>query len=259
MEEKARLYAAMKRGDVEDMDERYAVDFDRKWAEGKEEDEEQDDEEDRDDGPEEQVEYTDEFGRTRTGTAGEAARAERLKRAGPGGVEDDRFTARPTAPSNMIYGDTIQHQAFNPDEPDLAKMEALAKKRDKSLTPPPETHFDANWEIRTKGTGFFQFSEDPEERKRQMENLEKERAETEKRRTQRSAKVDERKRLIEERRRELAQRRGKRKADQFLEQLGEEMGMVVKDEGGEGRPTEEAKSDMMQKIEKAVEGEDDVP
>ena len=35
MEEKARLYAAMKRGDVEDTDERYAVDFDRKWAEAR--------------------------------------------------------------------------------------------------------------------------------------------------------------------------------------------------------------------------------
>ncbi|KAI7171255.1 hypothetical protein KC352_g24961, partial [Hortaea werneckii] len=32
MEEKARLYAAMKRGDVEDVDEKYAVDFDKKWT-----------------------------------------------------------------------------------------------------------------------------------------------------------------------------------------------------------------------------------
>jgi len=33
MEEKARLYAALKRGDIEDVDDKYAVDFDRKWAE----------------------------------------------------------------------------------------------------------------------------------------------------------------------------------------------------------------------------------
>src|ERR1700744_5626123 len=36
LEDKARLYAAMKRGEVEDADERYAVDFDRKWAEAQE-------------------------------------------------------------------------------------------------------------------------------------------------------------------------------------------------------------------------------
>ena len=36
MEEKARLYDALKRGDVEDIDDRYGVDFDRKWAEQQE-------------------------------------------------------------------------------------------------------------------------------------------------------------------------------------------------------------------------------
>ena len=77
MEEKARLYAAMKRGDVEDADERYAVDFDAKWAEaraaGKEDEDDEDDYSAGED--EEQVEYVDELGRTRTGTRLDALRA----------------------------------------------------------------------------------------------------------------------------------------------------------------------------------------
>lgn len=252
MEEKARLYAAMKRGDVEDADERYAVDFDRKWAEsqGKEEDEEVDDDGSEDEGPQEQFEYLDEFGRTRTGTRAEAAAAERAKLAQKDG-ESDRFTARPSAPANVIYGDTIQHQAFDPDAPIAAQMEALAKKRDKSLTPPPESHFDANWEIRTKGTGFFQFSEDAEERKRQMEDLAKERAETERRRMERESKAEERRRQIEARRREIAERKGKRKADDFLEQLGEELAAGKRD--GDGKDGDE----MMERIEDAMRREED--
>ncbi|KAK4542542.1 hypothetical protein LTR36_006590 [Oleoguttula mirabilis] len=251
MEEKARLYAAMKRGDVEDADERYAVDFDRKWAEKQEkaEDSEQDDEDDLDGQQQDVVEYTDEFGRTRTGTAAEAAQAERVKR-GKNEPASDRFTARPSAPTNVIYGDTIQHQAFDPDQPVAAQMEELAKKRDKSLTPPPEQHFDASAENRTKGTGFFQFSGDAEERKRQMENLESERAETERRRQQREGKLDERRKQIEARRAEISQRRGKRRADDFLDQLGEELSAKPTEGDGVGMG-------MMERIEAAVQKEED--
>ncbi|KAI7457331.1 hypothetical protein KC351_g18724, partial [Hortaea werneckii] len=188
MEEKARLYAAMKRGDVEDVDEKYAVDFDKKWTDRRpdEEDSEQDSSSsssDLDNQPqdkEEEVEYIDEFGRTRTGTRTAASRAEVAKNAQTSAyLNRDRFTARPSAPSSLIHGDTIQHQAFSPDEPIAAQMQNLASKRDTSLTPPPETHFDSAREIRTKGTGFFQFSGEAGERKRQMEGLEGERRETE--------------------------------------------------------------------------------
>ena len=225
MEEKARLYAAMKRGDVEDVEERFAVDFDQKWAEkyGEGEEEVSDDEDAGSEEDVEVVEYTDEFGRTRTGTRADAARESRVQRS-RAELESDRFTARPTAPSNIIRGDTVQHRAFNPDEPIAVQMEALASKRDKSLTPPPEEHFDGSKEVRSKGTGFFQFSEDGEERRRQMEGLEGERVETERARREREGRVEERKRKVEERRREILNRRGKRKADDFLEELGVELG-----------------------------------
>ena len=158
MEEKARLYAAMKRGDVEDVEERYTVDFDRKWAEShnpeRDDDGEdgagsEDEEEDR-----EVVEFTDEFGRTRTGTRAEAARIQRMQNS-RAELESDRFTAHPAAPANVIRGDTIQHEAFNPDAPVAHQMEELARKRDKSLTPPPEEHFDSTKEVRRQRNGIL--------------------------------------------------------------------------------------------------------
>ncbi|KAK5155710.1 hypothetical protein LTR04_005772, partial [Oleoguttula sp. CCFEE 6159] len=132
MEEKARLYAAMKRGDVEDADERHMVDFDRKWAEREaaahnsdhdtsDDDDNDDDDDAGTDAAEELVEYLDEFGRTRRGTKAEAAREERRKKT-LAADEPDRFTARPAAPSNLIYGDAVQAAAFNPDEPMAAQM-----------------------------------------------------------------------------------------------------------------------------------------
>ncbi|KAK5734420.1 hypothetical protein LTR17_008921 [Elasticomyces elasticus] len=243
MEAKARLYAAMKRGDVEDTDERYAVDFDKKWADRATQDDEEVDDSGHssdDDGEGGQgggqgavvVEYTDEFGRTRTGTAAEAARVKRAMDAGRD-IQSDRFTARPLAPANVIYGDTIQHSAFDPDSLPIAeKMDALARKRDTSLTPPPEEHFDGGKEIRTKGTGFMQFSGDAGERGRQMEALGKEREETERRRKEREEKVGGRKAQLEARRAEIKRRRAEKGADAFLDELGTEM--VGKGEGAEG-------------------------
>jgi hypothetical protein len=225
MEEKSRLYAAMKRGDVEDMDEKYAVDFDKKWAE-KQEAGEGDDTSSGEDASESEgeeiVEYIDEFGRNRKGTRAEAAREERRKR-GLAADEPDRFTARPAMPTNIIYGDTVQAAAFNPEETIAEQMAELAKKRDKSATPPPDEHFDGKKEIRTKGVGFFQFSADPEERKKQMETLEKERKETEHKRSETLKRKEERKREIEEKKKAVLQKRAKTKADRFLNNLMGEM------------------------------------
>ncbi|KAF2487924.1 hypothetical protein BDY17DRAFT_21021 [Neohortaea acidophila] len=205
MEEKARLYAAMKRGDVDDVDEKYTVDFDRKWtdaydANDKDNEDDDDDDSEFDETDREIITYTDEFGRTRTGTRLEAARVRRAM-AAQEDLQSDKYTARPSAPVNIIRGDTIQHAAFQPDAVIVDQMEALARKRDSSLTPPPEEHFDGRKEVRSKGTGFFHFSGDGDERKRQMEGLEAERAETERVRSE----------------------RGKRKADAFLDELGAEL------------------------------------
>jgi hypothetical protein len=231
MEEKARLYAALKRGDIEDVDDKYGVDFDRKWAEqqesGKVDDDTSEGEDDPDSEEEELIEYTDEFGRTRKGTRADVAREERRKRSAAAD-EPDRFTARPAMPTNIIFGDTVQHSAFNPDHTISEQMAELAAKRDKEATPPPDVHFDGKAEIRTKGAGFFQFSGDAEERKRQMANLEKERMETESRQAESRKRKEDRKKEVEERRKAIQQKRGKTKADRFLNDLMGELGQPSK-------------------------------
>ncbi|KAF2191427.1 hypothetical protein K469DRAFT_720435 [Zopfia rhizophila CBS 207.26] len=224
MEEKARLYNAMKRGDVEDLDDKYAVDFDRKWAEKQEKGEPDSDTSSDSDASEDEelIEYVDEFGRTRKGTRAEAAREEHRKRT-LAADEPDRFAARRGAPEGIIYGDTIQTQAFNPDETIAQQMAELAAKRDKELTPPPDEHFDGRKEVRLKGTGYFQFSQDEEERQRQMANLEKERQETEKGREERKKRVEERRKEVQERKKMIQEKRAKGKADRFLDALGENL------------------------------------
>jgi hypothetical protein len=221
MEEKARLYAAMKRGDVEDLDERYAVDFDRKWAEaqdaGKEESGTSEGEDDPPSENEEIVEYIDEFGRNRRGTKKDAEMEERKKQTQAVNT-NDRFTARPNMPTNVIYGDTIQSAAFNPDEMIVDKMADIAAKRDND-TPPPDEHFDSSKDIRTKGVGFMQFSADAEERKKQMDNLEAERRETEARRAEAAKRKEDRRKDVEERRRKILEKRTEKKTDRFLNDL----------------------------------------
>jgi hypothetical protein len=232
MEEKARLYAAMKRGDLDDDEDKLMVDFDRKWAEREARGEEANDETSSDDGndsePESLVEYMDEFGRTRKGTRMEAAREERRRRLDA--EEGDQFTARPSMPTNIIFGDTIQKHSFNPDENIAAQMAELASKRDKDPTPPPDTHFDGHAEIRNKGTGFYHFSADGETRKKEMEALEAERKETERRRAEKDRRKDERRKLVEERRKAIGEKRGKARADKFLDTLGDVLGPAAQDE-----------------------------
>jgi len=229
MEAKARLYAAMQRGDYVGR-EVGLVDFDRKWAEQQDsrsgnpdsssDYSSSDDEEDNID--KEIIEYEDEFGRLRRGTRAEKLRMERrLARGEASAAELDRMSARPKAPENLIVGDAVQVEAFNPQNAEA--MEELARKRDRSATPPPAVHYEADKEIRTKGVGFYAFSKDEEKRKAEMENLEKERERTEKLRKEREEKVAARKREIEQRRRELGERRAKKMADNFLEGLGKDI------------------------------------
>jgi hypothetical protein len=229
MEEKARLYAAMKRGDYVPGEggPEALIDFDRKWAEnearggaGNELDTSSDDGPDSDDGMDEMVEYEDEYGRARRGTRPEAERMERKKRNKILGQEElDRMSARPAMPSQLIYGDTVQSLAFNPEEPIAQKMEELAAKRDRSATPPEAKHYEADKEVRSKGVGFYSFSKDEAVRKQEMEALEKERAETERIRVEREERKAKRRQEVEARRKEIGEKRAKKMADSFLDGL----------------------------------------
>lgn len=243
MEEKARLYAAMKRGDYVDpnvkrhgnsaladalAEERGPlVDFDRKWAEnGGEERLTSSDDEDSEE-EEELVEYADEFGRTRKGTRAEVARAQRQERVAAAARADlDDIRGRRisgqdegASGSNIIFGDTVQSAAFNPDNTISEQMAALAAKRDRSLTPPPDLHYDASKEVRTKGVGFYQFSQDKETRQQEMNSLEAERAETERRMKEREERRLKKAKEMEDRRQALREKRSKKDADTFLRGL----------------------------------------
>ncbi|KAI3321247.1 hypothetical protein HD806DRAFT_203018 [Xylariaceae sp. AK1471] len=253
MEEKARLYAAMKRGDYVAKENEAAplVDFDRKWAERHPEDPDNNpnhysssgsDNESSDDGAE-MIEYKDEFGRTRTGTRAEVQRLQRrAARSALGKSELEAMAAVPTTqPQNLIFGDAIQTEAFNPEASTLDAMAALAAKRDKEPTPPPDAHFDGRAEIRTKGTGFYQFSRDEDERVKEMENLKAERESTERVRRERELEKDKRRREIEERRRKIGARRAERLAENFLGGLAGEMGIAAAGQPGKGDKADEGK------------------
>lgn len=250
MQEKARLYAELKKGehlaessDEEDnathghdaarskerarlermrkLDSNSLVDFDRKWAQEErrkaraEAGLPSEDEEDEEEEQEPLVEYTDEFGRTRMGTRAEAAEAQRAALTGvPSGVPlvNTPTEARPARPSKIIHGPTIQTSAFNPDEKIAKQMAEIAAKRDRTPTPPPETHYDAEHEIRTRGTGFYAFSKDEETRQKEMEELEKAREDTLKEREQGRDKKRKRDQAKEERRKKIEELRSKRRA-----------------------------------------------
>jgi len=237
MDQKARLYDAMKRGEYVptegrmDKEAEGLVDFDRKWAEGGEggdsaassTDEEENnnhrasaEEEEEEEGAEEMVEYVDEFGRQRLTTKTAYAKLQKQKIAATHATASlASFSARPSRPENLIQGDTIQTSAFNPSAPATLLMETLARKRDRSLTPPEETHYDASTEVRSKGVGFYQFSKDAEGRKREMEALEREREGTERGRRE-GGRGEERKRRVQERRRVVGEVRGRKLAERFL-------------------------------------------
>ncbi|EEP82558.1 predicted protein [Uncinocarpus reesii 1704] len=257
MAEKAKLYAELKRGeylaassDEEEEDpgkpgdkslsavrraEKHSlVDFDRKWAEEEVERSRRSSEPSDHNHPSEQeplVEYEDEFGRTRQGTRAEAANAARLRQArdaeSPGQNDYTSSlnpnlpaTARPARPSNIIRGSTIQSAAFDPDAQVAAQMSHLAQRRDRTPTPPPETHYDADGEIRNRGQGFYVFSKDEESRKEEMEELRRARNETVAERDVASTRKQARQQAKADRLKKIEELRGKRRAEEFMKGLG---------------------------------------
>ena len=248
MEEKARMYNDMKKGlylegDSSDEDADVSressgpkdyfarlrrkekeglVDFDRKWVDEERKkrdggDESEQSEEDDDNAS--IISYEDEFGRSRRGTRAEAARAARTKEeeANHGRSAQERW--KPARPENLIHGVTVQTEAFNPDATVASHMAHLATRRDRSPTPPEKIHYDADGEVRNRGMGFYAFSRDEEERKKQMEELSKAREETQRQREKACAKDAAYQAIIDDRRKQIAELRQKR----LLERLAEDL------------------------------------
>ncbi|PWY84513.1 hypothetical protein BO94DRAFT_536068 [Aspergillus sclerotioniger CBS 115572] len=239
MEEKVRMYDDLKRGLylAGDSDEEGGsgpqdaylarlrrrekeglVDFDQKWRKSGGEDEDEEEGEGDDDNAS-IISYEDELGRSRRGTRSEAARAAALKEQEDPRGNTERW--RPARPENLIYGETVQSEAFNPDAAVASQMSYLAARRDRSPTPPEEMHYDADAEVRNRGTGFYAFSKDEKVRKQQMEELLNARDETQRERDARRERRAERERLRDERRKKVDELRAKRRAEMFLAGLGD--------------------------------------
>lgn len=113
----------------------------------------------------------------------------------------------------------IQAGAFNPDMQTSTQMEELARKRDRSMTPPPAVHYDANSEVRSKGVGFYAFSKDEGERMREMEGLEGLREGTERERKEKQERAEKRREALEERKKVIRRKREEKLAEAFLDGL----------------------------------------
>lgn len=193
------------------------VDFDRKWAneERKREDALDNSEEEEDNDNASIISYEDELGRSRRGTKAEAARAMRAKEEEERGQSMQELW-RPNRPENLIYGEAIQSEAFNPDANIASHMASLAARRDRSATPPDQMHYDADGEVRNRGTGFYAFSRDETERQKQMEELKQAREETQRERDRLSARAAEHQATLDDRRQQIQELRSKRLAARFL-------------------------------------------
>lgn len=202
LERKANLYDQLKKGlsgglKPEDLEEggKYQgmVDWDRKVDEASEE--EQEEESERETlSDEEQIEYTDDLGRTRLVPRSQVPMEYLMQ------IKRESEYNASTDDATTIYGPQSHFPVFQHDQ--------------RTRTPLPQSHFDASHEIRNRGAGFYQFDQDEEARRRQMEELEKERIETER---ARSSVVDglgagerrlrERRAFVEAKKRELQEKR----------------------------------------------------
>ncbi|KAF3158681.1 hypothetical protein TWF751_001329 [Orbilia oligospora] len=243
MEEKTRLYNAMKRGDyvpptkklkggwagAEEDRAGSLIDFDRKWAEREANKEDEDAETSSDDDlsvrsdDEEMVEYEDEFGRTRKQTKREQrmlqredTRARVMARGYDSDSEDVR--KRKVDHSRLIYDDTIQTGAFDHEEFERRGRELEEEARNTAR----DTHYDATKEVRTKGVAFYQFSQDAETRQKEMDALKVERENTQKAKEKRLADKEERRKEVERRREELKNRRQGKQGEKWLQNFLEE-------------------------------------
>ncbi|KAG0634207.1 hypothetical protein HOY80DRAFT_895296 [Tuber brumale] len=235
---KAGVYEGMQKG-REGVEEDGLVDFDRKWVEeGEPEFCASASSSDEDEGGGEMVEHTDDLGRTRRISAKALARILRREaRTGqraqdqpiPPSQTHHHLAAQP-APESISYGPRIQTGAFltaNFSSVPTADMLAAAMPIEKEGV--DEVHYDAGGEVRTKGVGFYRFSKDEEDRKREFQELEEERRRTERERGRMAEKKRKRKEDLERRKEEVRKKRRGKVGGTWLE------GFIGELEGGDAQ------------------------
>lgn len=190
LERKAKLYDQLQRGKTGGLsEERFQdslVDWNRKEAQrlvrsSDEEEDEQDrnaennhDQHQANNADDPLVEYEDEFGRTRTVRKSELPR--HIHR------EQQKAEENSTNDHMVTYGPSTTFPVYKPGPAQRAR-EMVNKEGVGSYKRSAADHFDSRSEKRYRGAGFFQFSQDEEVRKRQMDELHEERKTTQKHRS----------------------------------------------------------------------------
>jgi hypothetical protein len=151
------------------------------------------------------TEYEDDFGRMRR------VRRSRLPRS----VLQDRQKQKEEEQDESLisYGPSTSFPVYQPG----ANISNSDERMQDGYKRRGGDHFDAQFEKRYRGAGFYQFSQDEETRKRQMEAIKEDRDETERIRRDRNAdgkvqslaerKREERRKLVEKTRREIDEKR----------------------------------------------------
>jgi transposase-like protein len=98
-------------------------------------------------------------------------------------------------------------------------MSHLASRRDRSATPPEQKHYDADWEVRNRGTGFYAFSTDEKDRAQQMEELSRVREETLNKRRSNKERLERREAKIKWRLEKIRELKNRKMAAQFMTDL----------------------------------------
>ena len=148
--------------------------------------------------PEEMVEYQDSFGRTRYCKRSELNKIEKL-------TEQDVLRRKLDRDLSKDEEQTDRRAELYPD-----LYSNFVKPVDEEQSESKESHYQtvSKDEIREHGTSYYQFSFDEEERKRQMQDLDKQRSRTIEQRTKADELAEKRGRAIKERLLKLAKRKG---------------------------------------------------
>ncbi|CAO0799088.1 unnamed protein product [Mucor circinelloides] len=239
LEKKARLYEAMRAGgfdaDEEQDDEKMPlVDFDKKYFQERDLERQKEeaaaarkkrrhnDKQDDDNDP--WVEFEDEFGRT-------------------------RIIRRSELPST----EQQQHRSDDSDydsEEEENKAYLIRQQRYKAADRSNMDHYEADREIRTKGVGFYQFSKDEQERRAQLDKLNRLRTETENARNSQASASSKRKQMLAQNAEKIRAKKAVLKAKKHHKLKPEQQ---IPAEQGPTEVTEDSVTDFLKAMRKQVE------
>lgn len=111
-------------------------------------------------------------------------------------------------------------------------------------------HFEADREIRTKGVGFYQFSKDEQERRAQLDKLNRLRTETENARNSQASASSKRKQMLAQNAEKIRARRAALKAKKHHQLKPDQQ---IPTDQGPTNVTEDSVTDFLKSIRKQIE------